>query len=331
MRNGFDRILLAVRDVEALSPAVLRKAAQLARSARSRLEVYHAIAEPVVLMPPRTAPANANYEHVLQSAARKSQARLEKAVARARLRGLRVHCRADWDYPAFEAVVRRAKAMRADLVVAIVRRHAPTARFFLRNVDWELIRHCQAPLLLLKSSRPYKRSTVLAAVDPLHAADKPARLDRKLLSIGARAANKLRGSLHMVHAWQPLAVAAVPMAGMPGPMWLPQAAEDQHSRSIEKAFVRLARAAAVPPNRRHLLLGTVPDVFSSALKASKAQVMVMGAISRRGIARLLIGNTAERMLDELPCDVLVVKPPGFANKVPDKPRGPSFATQMPPL
>ena len=148
--------------------------------------------------------------------------------------------------------------------------------------------------------------------------------------IGARAANKIGGALQVVHAWQPLAVAAMPMAGMPGPMWLPQAAEDQHAKSIEKAFVRLARAAAIPANRRHLLLGTVPDVFSSALKASRAQIMVMGA-SRARHRATLIGNTAERMLDELPCDVLVVKPPGFANKVPDKPRGPSFTTQVPPL
>lgn len=322
---------MAVRDVDALSPAVLRKAAQLARSESSRLEVYHAIAEPVVLMPPRTASAQVNYDDVLKSAVRKSQAALEKAVARAGLRGLRVHCRVDWDYPAFEAVVRRAKAMRADLVIAVVRRHLPTARFFLRNVDWELIRHCPAPLLLLKSPRAYERSAVMVAVDPLHAADKPARLDRSLLTAGARVAEKLRGSVHLVHAWQPLAVVTAPMAGMPGPMWLPQAVEDQHAKSIDKAFSRLADAATIPPKRRHLVLGTVPDAFAKALKVSRAQIMVMGAISRRGIARLLIGNTAERMLDELPCDVLVVKPPGFVSKIAAKPRGPAFTTQVPPL
>jgi hypothetical protein len=39
----------------------------------------------------------------------------------------------------------------------------------------------------------------------------------------------------------------------------------------------------------------------------------MGAVSRAGLKRVFIGNTAERMLDMLDCDVLVVKPPGFVS------------------
>jgi universal stress protein E len=37
-------------------------------------------------------------------------------------------------------------------------------------------------------------------------------------------------------------------------------------------------------------------------------MLVMGAISRSAVGRLLIGSTAERVLDALPCDVLIVKP-----------------------
>jgi universal stress protein E len=38
----------------------------------------------------------------------------------------------------------------------------------------------------------------------------------------------------------------------------------------------------------------------------------MGAIARRGLSRLFIGSTAERVLDKLPCDLVIVKPAGFA-------------------
>ena len=37
-------------------------------------------------------------------------------------------------------------------------------------------------------------------------------------------------------------------------------------------------------------------------------VIVMGAISRSRFDRMLIGNTAERVMDKLECDVLVIKP-----------------------
>ena len=328
MSKGFNRILLAVRDIDELKPALLRKVAALAGSARTRLEVYHAIAEPVVLVPPRIGRADFNYKTVLATSVMRSTASLERQVAKAKLQGVVVSCRVDWDYPAFAAILRRAATTKADLVVAVVRKHLPTARVFLRNVDWELIRNCPVPLLLVKSTRPYRRPGVLVAVDPLHAADKPARLDRLLLATGSRMAAALRGNVQMVHGWQPLSVAVPPMPGMPGPLWVPQDAEDQHSKTIEKAFSQLARAAAVAPNRRHLLMGSVADAFASAVRRSRAQIMVMGAISRRGVARLLIGNTAERMLDQLPCDVLVVKPQGFKNKISRKPRGPNVSSMV---
>ena len=52
-----------------------------------------------------------------------------------------------------------------------------------------------------------------------------------------------------------------------------------------------------------------------------AQILVMGAISRSGLKGLLIGNTAERMLDRLGCDILIVKPADFRHPVSATPRG----------
>jgi hypothetical protein len=41
----------------------------------------------------------------------------------------------------------------------------------------------------------------------------------------------------------------------------------------------------------------------------------MGAVSRSAIKRFFIGNAAERALDRLSCDVLVVKPRSFRSFV----------------
>jgi len=41
----------------------------------------------------------------------------------------------------------------------------------------------------------------------------------------------------------------------------------------------------------------------------------MGTISRAGIAGLLVGNTAERLLDQLDCSLLTVKPGDFVSPV----------------
>ena len=42
-----------------------------------------------------------------------------------------------------------------------------------------------------------------------------------------------------------------------------------------------------------------------------ADVVVMGAVARNRWKRLLIGATAERTLEHLPCDLLIVKPDWF--------------------
>jgi universal stress protein E len=38
----------------------------------------------------------------------------------------------------------------------------------------------------------------------------------------------------------------------------------------------------------------------------------MGAVSRSWLQNVFIGHTAERVLDRLPCDLMVVKPSEFA-------------------
>ena len=52
----------------------------------------------------------------------------------------------------------------------------------------------------------------------------------------------------------------------------------------------------------------------------------MGVVARSGLKRLLIGNTAERVLDHLPCDLLVIKPEGFRGKVLPRRRGARFVS-----
>ncbi len=48
-----------------------------------------------------------------------------------------------------------------------------------------------------------------------------------------------------------------------------------------------------------------------------ADVVIMGAVSRSGLKGLFLGNTAEDVLDHLPCDLLIVKPDGFEAILPN--------------
>jgi universal stress protein E len=46
-----------------------------------------------------------------------------------------------------------------------------------------------------------------------------------------------------------------------------------------------------------------------------ADVVVMGAVARNRLKRIFIGATAERVLEHLPCDLLIIKPDWFHTPV----------------
>jgi CheY-like chemotaxis protein len=60
-------------------------------------------------------------------------------------------------------------------------------------------------------------------------------------------------------------------------------------------------------------------------RKTKSAIVVMGALSRSGLKRLFIGNTAESLLDTLPCDFLIVKPAQFSSEIQRQRRGPHLA------
>jgi len=319
MPSRIRHILVAIHDLRHAVRAELRKAAGLARAAGATVELFHAIDEPD---PAASWPETATAEFVTRrraAIAARSLRTLERLARDPAFRGVRVRCTASWDYPPHEAIVRRALASRAGLVVAATRHHLPGARLVLRNTDWELIRHCPVPLLLVKSSRDYRRPAILAAVDPFHAHARPADLDARLLEAGKSCAQLLHGKLHVFHAYMPLVnVAMGPISTAPM-LTIPPELEDAHGAQITRSIDRLAASAGVPRARRHVHMGDVAGELAAATRDTRAGLVVMGAVSRSALKRLFIGNAAERVLDYLECDVLIIKPRGFKSTVSRRP------------
>jgi nucleotide-binding universal stress UspA family protein len=65
----------------------------------------------------------------------------------------------------------------------------------------------------------------------------------------------------------------------------------------------------------HLLKGDPADVIADFAKTGRVDLIVMGTVARTGIPGLVIGNTAEAILQRVDCSVLAVKPVGFVSPV----------------
>lgn len=286
------RILVIIEPGADSQPA-LEKAAQLAKYADSDLELmisdFNAYLEDGYYFDPVQA-KKMRYEHGDQHIKE-----LEAMAAPLREQGLEVTVTAAWGNPPYEEIVTRAKESKPSLVIKSTRHHNKLARMVLSNEDWELVRYCPAPLLLVKG-QPWSANPIfLAAVDPDHINDKPAALDNKIIASAISMASISGGAVHLFHsAWMP------PLSGV----YKVLADVDQEDRKLSD----LAKLHDICESACHWSDKDIVHALPESAKTLNASAVVIGAISRSRLDRVLIGNTAEKVLDRLECDVLVIKP-----------------------
>jgi universal stress protein E len=310
------RILVAVREPAATADPALEKAAVLAQTFDAELELFHCLYDPYVLRLHAISARGAGKQ--IEALVQRTRAALDRQVRELRDSGIRARASVRWDYPAYEGIVRQALRYKADMVVATSRRHRRLERWFLDLTDWQLIRLCPAPLLLIKSTRPWRKPTVLAAVDPMHAHAKPAALDDRILETAELFHDHLGGSLDAAH------VHAAAVSVVPGPMGEallvpgPIADTRKITRRVRKVVKKMSRPYDVKERHLHIAAGDPALMLPKIARRSRAQIVVMGAVSRSNFRRLFIGDTAQRVIDRLDCDICIVKSAGFRTPVPTR-------------
>jgi len=314
------RILVAIKDPESRSLPAIPKALRLARAFDAELILFHAITTVVPADAYLYTPLDVKAVH--RNLLAKYQRRLEAIAERVREQGVRARVCAAWDFPTHEAIVRHARKHKADLIVADCHTGRRFAPWLIHLTDWELLRTSPVPVLLVKSNASWDDVNVLAAIDPSHRFAKPAKLDARILAAATEFTSALRGTLHVVHSYVPVPAGAVPMGGASA-LLVKEISEASEARAKKNLWTALTRLR-LPRERRHLVQGSPIDTIPSLAQELHAGLVVMGAVSRSGLKRVLIGNTAERVLGSLQSDVLVVKPAEFHSRVSRQGRGIHF-------
>ncbi len=83
----------------------------------------------------------------------------------------------------------------------------------------------------------------------------------------------------------------------------------------QKRFHEITSFHGIDDDKSHLVAGLTHEELPIVAEDLKAGVVVMGAVSRNRWKRLFIGATAERTLEHLPCDLLIIKPDWFQTPV----------------
>lgn len=222
----------------------------------------------------------------------------------------------------FVEVIRTVLRNDHDLVIKVTETPDYLQRLF-GSTDMHLLRKCPCPLWLMKPGEPAAYERVLAAVDFDPPPNTNDGLNHLILSTACAMAAAHGASLHLVHAWEPFAEGKMRSRTESHESHLERYLKEEyaaHQRALSELVESLKKTLDQQTFNRlnlglHLPKGPALRAIPQLADELSAGIVVMGTVARTGIAGLIIGNTAEAILDQLQCSVLAVKPPGFVTPV----------------
>jgi universal stress protein E len=181
-------------------------------------------------------------------------------------------------------------------------------------VDMELLRQCPCPVWLVGPEGAHHPRRVLAAV---HAnPDDPAEqaLNARILELAGGFAGVERAGLTVLQAWSVFGESTL-RGRLADSDLAALRAEARRTAADDLAALLAAFGDSIGGIVVALENGEPDDVIPAYLRSHAIDLVVMGTVVRTGIAGLLMGNTAERVLRRLRGSVLAVKPTGFESPV----------------
>ncbi|QNH02726.1 universal stress protein [Pseudomonas sediminis] len=293
--------LMVVIDAEHQQQPALQRAVEVARETGAALHLlqveYHPSLESGLL-------DSRLLDRARETIVRQSCEALRTSVAHLSAEGLQIEVDVRWGKRRHEEILSRVAVLQPDILFKSTHPSSALRRLLFSDTSWQLIRRCPVPLWLVHDAES-RGKRLCAALDPLHSADKPAALDHQLIRTSQALQAALGVQAEYLHAQAPLPRSLLFDAEVA------QEYEDyvtQCSREHRQAFDKLIAQHAIDRAQAHLQEGFAEEVIPRFVREHNIGLLVMGAIARGHLDSLLIGHTAERVLERVECDLLVIKP-----------------------
>ncbi len=212
-----------------------------------------------------------------------------------------------WAKDITEGVLTKAERFQADIVLHEVAEHPHLLHRLLVPQDWLLLRETQTPLLLCKE-RPWpERMRLVAAIDPFHDHDQAAEIDLKILQYAQTVAESLGAEFHVLHTYASIPQSAIFDDTVSGDF---ASIQSQIKKEHEERLTQVVQSfdPEFDLSLLHLVEGEIHQQLPKFVNEKGINMVVMGSLARGMLDRLLLGSSVERVLDAVPCDILVLKP-----------------------
>lgn len=193
-----------------------------------------------------------------------------------------------------------------DIVLAGTRGLAAWKQFFVGSLAKKLIRGCPADVWIVKMKHADPPKVVLATTDF-------SEVSLKAASKALWVAQRSNAEFHLLHVIDATDVpedkTSLILHG--GPL------EKEVTADAKKRLDALAKSLRTDPGRTHLHLswGAPWEEIERTAKSVGADLIALGTVGRTGISGMLLGNTAEKVLDTCDYSILITKPDDFVSPI----------------
>lgn len=307
--TGFKSILVAT-DFSTDADAAFKQAVWLARQSHAKIVLAHTRRDL------RNAMHGSSYEARLdffygkgdlfqQELRRDSDAKLQQMIANADVKDLEIQFETLLGEP-FVQLTHAVQCQGHDLVLAGTRGLAAWKQFFVGSTAKKLIRSCPADVWIVKSHRADPPKVVLASTD---FSDVSLKAASKALWVAQHA----NAEFHLLHVIDSTDVPAdrTSLILRGGPL------EKEITADAKRRLDALAESLHADPTHTHVHLswGAPWEEVQHASKRLAADLIALGTVGRSGVSGMLLGNTAESVLDTCDCSILIAKPDDFVSPI----------------
>lgn len=209
--------------------------------------------------------------------------------------GITVTTEAYWNDGWEESVIRASSRVGADLILKSSEPHSRIQRQLQKTSDITLLRKASCAVLLVREDRPWTEQRLLAAVTlDTNDADHDL-LNNQIITQAQRLAHSTQSQLHCV--------AAIDSSPDLGDVLKLLVDDDDQGGTNEEI---ISQRFGIVPERIHVVAGPAKEAIIATAEQLKVDALIIGTIARKGVKALLIGNTAEKILDHVTMDILVV-------------------------
>lgn len=221
------------------------------------------------------------------------RARIDKFVQP----GQKVSLKVVWEKDIHDWVLKRTNRS-LEMVVKTGRR---TESFTYTSTDWQLLRECPCPVLIVAEKKWHRARPILAALDLGSNVKEKIQLNHQIIATAKVMAEAMDTELKLMCAIEiPTLLADLDLVD-------PVAYVNEAKEGMRPHIIELASTHKLPESAFRVKRGPVEKVIASDAAKQRAQLVVMGTVGRRGVKARLMGNTAELVLRHLKTDVLALK------------------------